>query len=144
VGITLPEKQLFLSRAWSRLIFGQTQYNTPSRFIDEIPDELIEEAAGSRGKRRKLSSTFGSSGTSSRAERSRDEIVDAALKPRGPQPSGADDIGLKTGDDVMHNKWGEGVILDIRGAGEKAEAVIRFPSVGEKTLLLAWAPLEKI
>lgn len=143
VGITRAEKQLFLSHAWSRLIFGQTQYNPPSRFIDEIPEELIEEAAGSRGRRRKLSSTFGASGTGSRAERSRDEIVDAAMKPRGPQPSGADDFGLKTGDDVMHKKWGEGVILDIRGAGDKAEALIRFPSVGEKTLLLAWAPLEK-
>ncbi len=150
VGITRAEKQLFLSHAWSRLIFGQTQYNPPSRFIDEIPDELLEEAAGSRGKRRKLSSTFGSSGTSggyggssSRAERSRDEIVDAAMKPRGPQPTGAHESGLKTGDDVMHKKWGEGIILDIRGAGDKAEATIRFPSVGEKTLLLAWAPLEK-
>ncbi len=149
VGITRAEKQLFLSHAWSRLIFGQTQYNPPSRFIDEIPDELIDEAAGSRGKRRKLSSTFGSSGTSGRNSgggfsRSRDEIVDAALKPRGPEPSHADEIGLKTGDDVMHAKWGEGVILDIRGGGDKAEAVIRFPTVGEKVLLLAWAPLEKL
>jgi len=147
VGITRAEKQLFLSHAWSRLIFGQTQYNPPSRFIDEIPGELIEEAAGSRGKRRKLSSNFGSSGTSgsmtNRAARSRDEIVDAAMKPKGPQQSGAHESGLKTGDDVMHKKWGEGIILDIRGAGEKAEATIRFPSVGEKTLLLAWAPLEK-
>ena len=147
VGITRAEKQLFVSHAWSRLIFGQTQYNPPSRFIDEIPDELIEEAAGSRGKRRKLSSTFGSSGTSgsysSRSERSRDEIVDAAMKPRGPQPTGAHESGLKTGDDIVHKKWGEGIILDIRGAGDKAEATIRFPSVGEKTLLLAWAPLEK-
>ena len=58
--------------------------------------------------------------------------------------SGAEEIGLKTGDDVMHAKWGEGVILDIRGGGDKAEAVVRFPSVGEKILLLAWAPLEKI
>ena len=44
----------------------------------------------------------------------------------------------------MHAKWGEGIILDIRGSGDKAEAVVRFPSVGEKVLLLAWAPLEKV
>jgi len=65
------------------------------------------------------------------------------MKPRGPQPTGAHESGLKTGDDIVHKKWGEGIILDIRGAGDKAEATIRFPSVGEKTLLLAWAPLEK-
>jgi len=145
VGITRAEKQVFLTHAWQRLIFGQSQYNPPSRFLDEIPAELIEEAPGSRGKGRKLKTTFGSSGSrgSSFAE-SRDRIVDSALKPKGPQPSGADEIGLKMGDDVMHAKWGEGVILDIRGSGEKAEAVVRFPAVGEKVLLLAWAPLEKV
>jgi DNA helicase-2/ATP-dependent DNA helicase PcrA len=47
------------------------------------------------------------------------------------------------GDDVRHNVWGEGVVLLIEGAGEKAEAVVHFASVGEKRLLLSWAPLEK-
>ena len=58
--------------------------------------------------------------------------------------SGAENLGLKMGDDVLHGKWGEGVIIDVIGQGEKAEAVVRFPSVGEKRLLLAWAPLKKI
>ena len=66
------------------------------------------------------------------------------MKPRGPVPSGADQIGLRVGDDVRHQKWGEGVIIDISGTGDKAEARVRFPSVGEKHLLLSWAPLEKI
>ncbi len=144
VGITRAEERLYMTHAWSRMIFGSSQYNPPSRFLDEIPEELITEAEGSRGKGRRLkSTTFGSSGTS-RAAESRDRIVDSALKPKGPTPSGADSIGLKTGDDVRHGKWGEGVILDLRGSGDKTEAVVRFPSVGEKTLLLAWAPLEKI
>ena len=52
--------------------------------------------------------------------------------------------GLRVGDDVRHAKLGEGVILDIEGEGDKAEAIVRFPGVGEKRLLLAWAPLEKI
>jgi DNA helicase-2/ATP-dependent DNA helicase PcrA len=79
----------------------------------------------------------------------RDRIVDQALANRDtpgrtPGPTGADGIGLKAGDDVRHARWGEGVILDVIGSGEKAEAVIRFPSVGEKRLLLSWAPLEKV
>ena len=65
------------------------------------------------------------------------------MRPRGPTPSGAEALGLRVGDDVRHGKWGEGVILDIEGGGDKAEAVVRFPEVGEKRLLLAWAPLEK-
>ena len=48
------------------------------------------------------------------------------------------------GDDVEHASFGEGVILLIEGQGDKAEAVIRFPSVGEKRLLLSWAPLKKV
>lgn len=149
VGITRAEQRLYLTHAWSRMLFGQSQYNPPSRFLDEIPAELMTDAEGSRGKGRRLTSTtFGASGTSSGASRmaeSRNRMVDSALQPRGPEMSGADEAGLKIGDDVRHNKWGEGVILDLRGQGDKTEAVVRFPSLGqEKTLLLAWAPLEKI
>ncbi|MET0911735.1 MAG: ATP-dependent DNA helicase PcrA, partial [Acidimicrobiales bacterium] len=75
----------------------------------------------------------------------RDRIVEQAMSaPRGPEPSGADALGLRIGDDVRHAKWGEGVILDIEGQGDKTEAVVRFPDIGEKRLLLAWAPLEKV
>ena len=47
-------------------------------------------------------------------------------------------------DDVRHNVFGEGVILDMSGSGDKTEALVRFPAVGEKRLLLSWAPLEKL
>ena len=77
----------------------------------------------------------------------RDEIVEQALD-AGRRPvrssSGADRLGLKVGDDVRHSQWGEGVIIDIAGAGDEAEASVRFGSVGEKRLLLSWAPLTKI
>ena len=64
--------------------------------------------------------------------------------PRPPESTGAHELGIRVGDDVRHNKWGEGVVLLIEGSGEKAEAVVRFPEVGEKRLLLSWAPLEKL
>ena len=51
---------------------------------------------------------------------------------------------FKAGDDVRHAKYGDGVVLDVIGLGENAEIVVRFPDVGEKRLLLGWAPLEKI
>jgi ATP-dependent DNA helicase UvrD/PcrA len=65
----------------------------------------------------------------------------ASSSPAGA--SGADRIGLRIGDDVLHDKFGEGVIIDIIGAADKAEAVVRFRDVGEKRLLLAWAPLRR-
>ena len=63
--------------------------------------------------------------------------------PPPAKTKGAEQLGLKVGDDVVHGKFGEGVILDVKGEGDKAEATVRFPGVGEKILLLAWAPLKK-
>ncbi len=76
----------------------------------------------------------------------RERIVTSAMRgPRDPVPStGAETLGLRTGDDVRHDKWGDGVILLVEGAGDKAEAVIRFPAVGEKRVLLSWTPLTKL
>ncbi len=136
VGITRAERRLVLTSAWSRMLHGITQYNPPSRFIDEIPSELIDEVGGSTMLR------------SRRGDRSttRDRMVDAAVRrrPDRPTPSGAQNIGLRVGDDVRHAKFGEGVVLDINGTGENAEARVHFSGVGDKHLLLSWAPLEKI
>ena len=66
------------------------------------------------------------------------------MRSRLPSRSGAESLGLKVGDDVRHNSFGEGVILDMSGSGDKIEALVRFRDVGEKRLLLSWAPLEKI
>jgi DNA helicase-2/ATP-dependent DNA helicase PcrA len=149
VGITRARERLYLTNAWQRTLFGSTQYNPPSRFLDEIPGELLKLAEGSRDGRRRRGGGWGWSGTERTPGMGRDRIVDSALAARDAPlrtagPTGADQIGLKAGDDVRHARWGEGVVLDVIGGGDKAEAVIRFPSVGEKRLLLSWAPLEKV
>ena len=160
VGITRAMQKLHLTSAWSRMMHGQTQYNPPSRFLDEIPSELINEIGGTRmlrsrrdrsgggrtyggggGSEIPTGRTFGGSGRDSRP----DDVVESAIAAANtPTPSGAESIGLKVGDDVRHSQWGEGVIVEIDGVGDKAEASVHFPSVGPKRLLLSWAPLEKI
>ena len=160
VGITRAMQKLHLTSAWSRMMHGQTQYNPPSRFLDEIPSELINEIGGTRmlrsrrdrsgggrtyggggGSEIPTGRTFGGSGRDSRS----DDVVESAIAAANtPTPSGAESIGLKVGDDVRHSQWGEGVIVEIDGVGDKAEASVHFPSVGPKRLLLSWAPLEKI
>ncbi len=140
VGITRARRRLYLSHAWSRMLFGSTQYNPPSRFLKEIPAQLTEVIEGSRSGRKGGAGDYGGG---YRANRER--MVDAASRP-APTPartSGAERLGIRVGDDVVHAKWGEGVVLEIIGSDDKAEAVVRFPSVGEKRLLLAWAPLKK-
>ena len=76
----------------------------------------------------------------------RAEVAEAAMRvDRNPQGArGAEQIGLRIGDDVRHEKFGEGVIINMAGDGDKTEATVRFRDLGEKTLLLAWAPLQKL
>jgi DNA helicase-2/ATP-dependent DNA helicase PcrA len=155
VGITRARQRLFLSNAWCRTLHGSTQYNPPSRFLSELPEHLVEASPASRsGSSRRSrggwSSTSWDSGGGFGADRSgRDggfvpSTGSSFAGPRPPESTGAHELGIRVGDDVRHNKWGEGVVLLIEGSGEKAEAVVRFPEVGEKRLLLSWAPLEKL
>jgi DNA helicase-2/ATP-dependent DNA helicase PcrA len=135
VGITRARERLYLSHAWARMLFGATQYNPPSRFLKEIPEQLTAMVEGGKEAR------------AANIRAGRDDIVDAALRADTARPArgtGADKLGLAVGDDVVHGKWGEGVILEIFGRGDKTEAKIRFPSVGEKHVLLGWAPLKKV
>ena len=69
--------------------------------------------------------------------------MEAALRGSPVRGTGAEGLGLRAGEDVVHAKWGEGVVLDVAGTGDKAEAVVRFPSVGEKRLLLSLAPIKR-
>jgi DNA helicase-2/ATP-dependent DNA helicase PcrA len=150
VGITRAEQRLYLTNAWSRMLFGSTQYNPPSRFLEEIPDQLVQQVQGSRRASRRSGGSFsgGREARESRSTRSwsehREQVVESALERSRPTPSGADALGLRVGDDVRHGKFGEGVILGLEGTGDKIEAVVNFRDVGEKRLLLAWAPLEKL
>jgi superfamily I DNA/RNA helicase len=156
VGITRARRRLYLTHAWSRTLFGGTQYNPPSRFLDEIPADLVRDVEGHRRASRSGRVYGGGGGgwrgggsaggdRALRVAAGKDRIVERAMEPsRKPSRSGAEGLGLRVGDDVRHNVFGEGVILDMSGSGDKTEALVRFPGVGEKRLLLSWAPLEKL
>ncbi|HEY2302367.1 MAG TPA: 3'-5' exonuclease, partial [Acidimicrobiales bacterium] len=140
VGITRAMERLYLSYAWCRSLWGQTQYNPPSRFLKEIPEALIDVAEGGH----RAISRRGDGGGS--GFRGRESIVESALRGGRSSPvrgTGAEGLNLRPGEDVVHAKWGEGVVLEVSGTGDKAEAFVRFPSVGEKHLLLSLAPIKR-
>ena len=146
VGITRAMRRLTLAHAWSRLLYGSRQYNPPSRFLDEIPAELMQRVDGTRMRRssfrsRSRTRSQGTAGAAHRSDANRDEMVERAVQAGRRPPSAAQQ--LRVGDDVRHAQWGEGVITDVSGEGDDAEASVRFSSVGTKRLLLAWAPLTK-
>jgi DNA helicase-2/ATP-dependent DNA helicase PcrA len=177
VGITRAQEKLHLSHAWSRQLFGTTNYNPPSRFLDEIPAELVEHVGAVGGRSGYGRSSYRDRDRDERGGRNdrsgrgapppayqrsrspvsgfdpdddvdwhRERVVEAALNAgrRQPAPSNSQELGLRVGDDVEHPSFGEGIILEIRGQGDKAEASIRFAGAGTKHLSLAWAPLKKI
>lgn len=131
VGVTRAEEHLFLTSATRRLIFGGTNYNPPSRFLAEIPPDRIESAA----PRRRLP-------TASAARRS----SAASFTPfrqtvTGDERQATANVSFVAGDQVMHERWGPGVIREVTGSGDRAEALVLFENAGQKRLLLAYAPL---
>jgi DNA helicase-2/ATP-dependent DNA helicase PcrA len=131
VGLTRARKRLYVSRAEYRSSWGAPTYNPPSRFLSEIPDEVIAwNETSSEGIN-----------------------ANSSLKPPrtfGPPPRAtgkkvsAAAIILAPGDRVSHDTFGLGKVVAISGEGDRAEATIDFGSVGEKRLLLRYAPVEKL
>jgi DNA helicase-2/ATP-dependent DNA helicase PcrA len=143
VGITRAMEKLHVSHAWQRMLFGQSQYNPPSRFLEEIPSELFDEQ-GHRdlAPARPFGRTPGDWHSGAPSARSRTErLVESATRASSREPR--DIPAIRTGDDVVHATFGEGVVLEVRGEGDKAEVTVRFRDVGTKHLALAWAPLKK-
>ena len=142
VGITRARERLYLCHAWSRTLFGATDYYPPSRFLSEIPEELVHVLGEARTRRSERGPRAHREAVVSAAIRSSERPMTAPAPPAGAR--GAEQMGLRVGDDVAHDKFGEGVILELIGAGDTTEAVVNFRDVGEKRLLLAWAPLQRI
>ena len=151
VGITRAEEQLHLSLAQSRWIYGQQQYNTPSRFLREIPDELIDDRSPKSGRKSSSSAPTADSTDhredkedkrAERRERARERVIEKAIAAGQHQPTMPSN-DFTTGDDVIHPKFGDGVIVNISGSGDNAEITIHFVEFGEKTLLSGWANLQR-
>ncbi|MDU0814242.1 DNA helicase PcrA [Bacillus siamensis] len=132
VGITRAEEELYLTNAKMRTLFGRTNMNPESRFIREIPDDLLENLNEKKTPRMQP----GRKMQPKRGPVSRP--VSYANK------TGGDSLSWAVGDKAGHKKWGTGTVVSVKGEGESTELDIAFPSpVGVKRLLAAFAPIEK-
>jgi len=129
VGLTRARQRLYISRAEYRSTWGAPNYNPPSRFLDEIPEEVIEWRNQSR-----------TSVSPSLVKRTR-----TATTPP-PRATGKKSVAMElaVGERVSHDTFGLGTVVAVAGAGDKAEATINFGQYGEKRLLLRYAPVEKL
>jgi DNA helicase-2/ATP-dependent DNA helicase PcrA len=151
VGITRARERLYLTHTWSRTTFGMTRDSLPSRFLKEIPGELIEDLGSGPagpviGRGRGPSGRWAGNGRSAGGgQGGSGDFAEAMITGRQTPvaSTGAESLGLGPGDEIVHARWGEGVVVSVRGEGDKAEASIRFPRVGEKHFLLALTPLKR-
>lgn len=168
VGITRAEQELHLSCAKMRMLYGRTSANPPSRFLREIPEELLEDAVPQeRQREREFSGGTGSSmrgSFASRAESRAPSSWGAAStsntgfgqgagvtggwsrgRASARQPSTVNTmLNYAVGNKVSHIKWGTGVVVAVKGTGDDTEVQIAFPApVGVKRLLAKFAPITK-
>ncbi|MBO0588325.1 DNA helicase PcrA [Sporosarcina sp. E16_8] len=133
VGITRAEQKLYLTSASYRTLYGRASYNSPSRFIAEISDDIMEIVSRNSGF---------SIGGGSKAHY--EAPVRSAVKKPVYNTSGGDKMGWSPGDKAIHKKWGTGMVVSVKGAGEEVELDIAFPNpIGVKRLLAKFAPIEK-
>lgn len=131
VGITRAQRKLYLTNARMRTIYGNSVMYPPSRFLSEVPRELIEAHVP------KNTMLAASQKTSPVAERPRLTLIQ---KDRPPVSSG----DWKAGDKAQHAKWGIGTVVEVRGTGEEQELKIAFPGQGIRQLVVKFAPLNKV
>ena len=133
VGITRARERLYLTRAVMRSAWGSPAYNPASRFLDEIPPELLDY-------RREEPASTSWSGRSAPASTARPMSFGRPEPTGGTRPV----VSLSPGERVMHKTFGLGTVVETSGVGERAEATIDFGSAGVKRLLLRYAPVEKL
>jgi DNA helicase II / ATP-dependent DNA helicase PcrA len=124
VGITRAMRRLYLTYAEQRRLHGVDQYGTPSRFIAEVPAELVEEVRP-------------------RVQVSR-PVYQGRGKPAAVYEEPQQSSGMRLGQRVRHGRFGEGVILRLDGHGQGAQVEVNFERLGRKVLMLAYANLEAL
>jgi DNA helicase-2/ATP-dependent DNA helicase PcrA len=126
VAITRARNRLYLSHAQTRMLHGQTRYNIPSRFLEEIPQELLKWLTPRFSKQKAFTPDF---------SRSKDSFL-------SKKPVAGDVGGFRIGQNVVHPKFGPGVIVDLLGQGGDVRVQVNFRNHGLKELVLAMAKLQ--
>lgn len=163
VAITRAQSQLYISYAAQRMLYNQVNYNAPSRFLKEIPSRLLDDQWISKRERSfpgvmesyhhptpKRAPRYASMESGHGLGAGKSALGIPGVQ-RGFTPSAAASVPqsavaalFKTGDRVMHRKFGEGNVLEIRGSGSDARIVIGFAAYGQKEFVLSIAPIVKV
>ncbi|WP_049481131.1 DNA helicase PcrA [Streptococcus constellatus] len=157
VGITRAEKVLFLTNASSRLLYGKTNYNRPTRFLNEISSSLLDYQGLARPVNTSFKASYVNGKTvqfgqgmslaqalQGRKRQAAPSSISSSQLPFGKNIEATQpDLNWAIGDIAHHKKWGDGTVLEVSGSGSSQELKINFPEIGLKKLLASIAPIEK-
>ena len=138
VGITRAQKKLYLTNANSRMIYGNIQHNSSSRFIEEISDELLDHCYNSSINNVKFNQENYLRNNMRLHSSSPNRTINHNLE------SEVSHVNWVVGDKVDHKKWGIGTVVKLSGEGKDLELDIAFPNLGIKKLLASFAPIKKV
>ncbi len=143
VGVTRAMRHLVLTHAWTRTVWGRPTNEVPSRFLQEIPSELVHDLSATLPARRSSyhENDDGFVGRGSEFTEGRAFGAGAAPPVRS---TGAEKLDLAVGERVVHDRYGAGVVLSVDGAGTHARAAVNFDEHGTKQLVLAMTPLRRL
>ena len=144
VAITRARERLYLSFAQTRMLHGQTRYNLPSRFFDEVPEGLLKWLTPKLADRRVQAQATGGFGSWNRARgpTAREAAQSKGFGTAGARGGGNGAGGFRVGQSVEHPKFGSGVIVDAEGQGNDSRVQVNFGRQGVKWLAVAVAKLE--
>lgn len=157
VGITRAEKILYLTNANSRMLYGKTNYNHPTRFLREISSDLLDYQGLARPANSSFKVSYTNSDTSKfgqgmslaqalqeRKRQAAPSSISTSGLPFGKSSQSSNpEVAWAIGDIAHHKKWGDGTVLAVSGSGNSQELKINFPEVGLKKVLASIAPIEK-
>jgi DNA helicase-2/ATP-dependent DNA helicase PcrA len=166
VGITRARQQLYVTHTWRRLMYGSFQDSLPSRFLKEIPEELIEDVGeglvlgrgrfgeartpwGERyreryGAERAQSAAAGGWSGPSGPLRGKERVAALTTGGAPADSTGAESLGLVAGEAVTHPRFGSGVVTHVEGEGPDARAEVRFVEGRVRRFILHLTPLSRV
>lgn len=136
VGITRAKKKLYLSAAKRRMIQGRTQFNKVSRFVDEIPEELLDVSQNVHLKENKMEKDIFSTNRKKRFRK--------PYQAKSFAPPKIDKLSYGVGDQVSHIKFGKGIVTDVVSGGRDFEVTVDFEKCGVKKMFASFAKLKKV
>ena len=142
VGITRAQRHVYMTRAQTRVLYGEVQMNRPSRFLAEIPANLLE--ARKKPEARSSLQLQYAKGPDRPSMNKTSPLRQPLVKPKQTAGDSVVAVEWKVGDKASHGKWGVGTVVEVKGNGENQEVKIAFPEQGIKALSVKYAPIKRV